>query len=71
MSKIAKVDGRTFHRLGSPGFPSMASKRMYDNELSRFLVYFVNAIRQVDGNIGGEVLVALDTPQLPQTDIIG
>lgn len=37
MSKIAKVDGRTFHRLGSPGFPSMASKRMYDNELSRLM----------------------------------
>ena len=37
MSKIAQVDGRTFHRLGSPGFPSVASRRMYDNELSRLL----------------------------------
>jgi len=37
MSKIAKVDGRTFHRLGSPGFPSEASQRMYDNEFSRLL----------------------------------
>ena len=37
MSKISKVDGRTFQRLGSPGFPSVASKRMYDNEFSRLL----------------------------------
>ena len=37
MSKIAQVDGRTYHRLGSPGFPSVASHRMYDNELSRLL----------------------------------
>lgn len=37
MSKMAKVNGRTFHRLGSPGFPSAASQRMYDNEFSRLL----------------------------------
>ena len=37
MSKIAEVDGRTFHRLGSPGFPSRASQKMYENEFSRLM----------------------------------
>ena len=36
LSKIAQVDNRYFYRLGSPGFPSLASKRMHQNEGLRF-----------------------------------
>ncbi len=37
MTKIAKVDGRFFWRLGAAGFPSPASVRMHQNEVSRFM----------------------------------
>lgn len=37
MSKIARVGNRSFYRLGSPGFPSPASKRMHKNEISRLV----------------------------------
>lgn len=42
----------------------------HDNDLARFLIYFVTALRQVDENIGGDVLAALDAPQLPQAEIL-
>lgn len=37
LSKVAKVGGRYYYRLGSPGFPSEASKKMYKNEFARLL----------------------------------
>lgn len=36
LSKIAKVDGKYYWRLGTPGFPSRASYRMHINETRRF-----------------------------------
>ena len=30
LTKAAKVDGRYFWRLGTPGFPSLATKKMQD-----------------------------------------
>jgi LuxR family maltose regulon positive regulatory protein len=41
-----------------------------DNDLARFLIYFVTALRQVEENIGGDVLAALDAPQLPQPEML-
>ena len=41
-----------------------------DNDLTRFLIYFVTALRQVEENIGGDVLAALDAPQLPQPEML-
>ena len=41
-----------------------------DNDLARFLTYFVTALRQVDENIGGDVLAALDAHQLPKPEIL-
>ncbi|UCE93679.1 MAG: radical SAM protein [Flavobacteriaceae bacterium] len=37
MSKIAHVDNRYYYRLGSPGFPSLASEKMFKNEISRLI----------------------------------
>ncbi|MEL4457215.1 radical SAM protein [Lutimonas vermicola] len=37
LSKASKVDNRFYFRLGSPGFPSTASKRVHQNEISRLL----------------------------------
>lgn len=37
MSKISQVGDRYYYRLGSPGFPSLASENMYKNEISRLL----------------------------------
>lgn len=34
-SKMAKVDGKIFWRIGAPGFPSQALLRNWDNELAR------------------------------------
>lgn len=34
-SKMARVDGRIFWRIGAPGFPSQALLRNWDNELAR------------------------------------
>jgi MoaA/NifB/PqqE/SkfB family radical SAM enzyme len=36
LTKATKVDNRYFWRLGAPGFPSQASVRMHENEVSRF-----------------------------------
>ena len=33
--KVAKVDGRYYWRMGNPGFPSLAFRRVFDNELNR------------------------------------
>ncbi len=35
ISKVMKVDGRYFWRMGGPGFPSEASHRMHANEVNR------------------------------------
>ena len=37
MSKIAQVDNRFYYRLGSPGFPSLASDNLYKSEISRLI----------------------------------
>ena len=37
LSKVAKVDGRYFWRLAAPGFPSTASLKMHESEVSRFV----------------------------------
>lgn len=37
MGKVSKVGNKYYWRLGSPGFPSKASIKMYENELSRLL----------------------------------
>jgi MoaA/NifB/PqqE/SkfB family radical SAM enzyme len=37
MSKVSKVENRYYWRLGSPGFPSEASFKMYKNEMKRLL----------------------------------
>ena len=37
LTKVARVSGRYFWRLGAPGFPSPASTRMHDNETNRLL----------------------------------
>jgi len=36
ITKAAKVSGRYYWRLGSPGFPSKASVRLHENEINRF-----------------------------------
>ena len=36
LTKAAKVDGRYFWRLGTPGFPSLATKKMHQFEVNRF-----------------------------------
>lgn len=36
LTKAAKVDGRYFWRLGTPGFPSPATKKMHQFEVNRF-----------------------------------
>lgn len=36
LTKAAKVDGRYFWRLASPGFPSLASAKMHECEVNRF-----------------------------------
>ena len=41
-----------------------------DNDLARFLTYCVTTLRQIEENIGVDVLAALDTSQLPQTEIL-
>ena len=35
LTKVAKVDGRYFWRLGAVGFPSRASVMMHENEVNR------------------------------------
>ncbi len=37
LTKLAKVDGRYFWRLAAPGFPSLASYKMHQNEANRFI----------------------------------
>jgi len=37
LTKVAKVDGRYFWRLGAVGFPSTASVMMHENEVNRLL----------------------------------
>ena len=37
LTKVAHINGRYYWRLGTPGFPSPASRRMHDNELNRLL----------------------------------
>jgi len=57
LSKIAQVDNRYFYRLGSPGFPSLASKRMHQNELDRLI--------PTESNYGLRTLFIAITKQCP------
>lgn len=41
-----------------------------DHDLIRFLTYFIAALRTLAPNMGEEVLVALQSPQPPPTDVI-
>ena len=57
LSKVAQVGGRYFYRLGSPGFPSLASKRMHESEISRLL--------PSGSNYGLRTLIIAITKQCP------
>jgi LuxR family transcriptional regulator, maltose regulon positive regulatory protein len=41
-----------------------------DNDLTRFLTYFVTALQTIAPNMGAGVLVALQSPQPPTTEVI-
>lgn len=41
-----------------------------DNDLTRFLTYFVAALQTIAPNMGEGVLLALQSPQLPPTEVI-
>ena len=57
LSKVSQVDSRYFFRLGSPGFPSLASKRVHENEISRLV--------SSEFNYGLRTLIIAITKQCP------
>jgi MoaA/NifB/PqqE/SkfB family radical SAM enzyme len=57
LSKVSRVGSRYFYRLGAPGFPSLASKRMHENEISRLV--------SSESNYGLRTLIIAITKQCP------
>ena len=57
LSKVSQVDSRYFYRLGSPGFPSLASKRVHENETARLVTS--------ESNYGLRTLFIAITKQCP------
>lgn len=41
-----------------------------DNDVARFLTYYIAALQQIEPGIGGDILAALDSSQSPQIEIL-